>query len=216
MMTAPGFLKRIRGAVSFVGGFEAFADDEDALTITFSGLLENDVVYVGFASSINTDVATPAGWTQVTTVSAGANNAHLQVFRKKMGAVPDASIVFAAFDEEHVGVAVGLRGVDQTTPEDATTTTANSASAGAPDSPSITTVTPGAWVLSFGCAEVSDASVTAPAGYENKVDINHTNITVMCATKNISSPGAEDPAAWTDVSGASWCAASVAVRPALS
>jgi hypothetical protein len=193
--------------------------------VTLPTLLENDVVYlfVGSAGALGLPgTVAVSGYAKLIDVNHTAL-AHLRyyVFRKKMGAVPDtvASIVSTGGNPDiSCAVAVCLRGVDQTTPEDATTTTAGFTNSTNPDSPSITTVTPGAWVISGFGITINDAAVTMPSGYANQVDRSGTgggsHSTVGAATIEKASAGAENPASWTNVATGQWYAVSIAVRPA--
>lgn len=146
------------------------------------------------------------------------------MWRKIQGATPDSTVAsgapgttpFAALGLS--GVAYVLRGVDTTTPEDATPTTATGSGSTAPDSPSITTVTANAWNISFVGGRTFDTAVTAPTGYTNQADISINAVdapaTVGIASIEVASPGAEDPAAWGGWVDNRWVAASIAVRPA--
>ncbi len=211
----------VKGRISLIGTpAEVAAIDGGNLSLTLStGAQQGDVVYVfvGLASAINGGT-TSLGWTQVGSTT--DNTVRTLVFRKVMDSTPDASIAItgtAGVNDVGCAIAYTLRGVDNVTPEDATPTTATGSST-TPDSPSITTVTPNAWVLSFFCSRGStDTTVTLPSGYSNQVDVtgNDSNdSTVGGATKEIASPGAEDPASWTAVNTGLWVAWSVAVRPA--
>lgn len=187
-------------------------------TITWPTLAENDVTYVAcsvrFAPSMNT-----SGYTQVGTVTHGSGTMTLRVFRKVQGVTPDTTAQFEGGGSANDGaviVGVALRGVDTTTPEDATSTT-NSGASTNPDPASITTVTDGAWVLAFAGMRLVDASVTVPSGYTNHATTtaNDTNPqTAAVATILKSTAGAENPPNWTNWSTGDWCAVTVAVRPA--
>lgn len=210
-------------ALSLVGQAEGVGALSTDLTITLpGGTTTDDVVYLGVATGIVSDptfAMTTAGYTKLcdlSNVNTGTY-ANLAVFRKIMGATPDTTAVVTAVSLGYlVGVVHVWRGADLATPEDATTTTAVAGSKN-PDSPSITTVTANAIVLSFGAAGTDDTAVTAPTNYNNQGDINQTLQTVAVASRLIVSAGAENPAAWTDFSGParpSMAAATVAIRPA--
>lgn len=206
-------------AITLVGTAEASAINGGDATITLPSMLENDVVYIGggFGREASNAGVSSAGWTELVDFNNGFGY-RFAVSRKVMGASPDASAVCLGStnaSDACAYVAIVLRGVDTTTPEDATTTTATGTS-GAPNSPSITTVTDLAWVLSFGGSLTVDAAVTAPTGYSNQVDVasnDDRDSTVGGATKEVTPAGAENPAAWTAWTSSLWCAASVAVRP---
>lgn len=210
-----------RGPISLVGSTEGNAIDGTDLTLSLpGGLRESDVVYVMFGISTTAGGGTTSpGWTQIgSTVD---NTVRTQVFRKVMGYTPDAQIVLtgsASATNGCAGIAYGFRGVDIVSPEDQTATTATGTSAAAPDSPSITTQTANAWVISFGCKTGNDPTVVAPTGYSNQVDDvanDTTDVTVGAATKLVAAAGAEDPAEWTTwTANVAWAAWSIAVRSA--
>ncbi len=214
-------------AISLVGSpvENSAINGADVTLILPVGMVQNDVCYVFVAADHVTDVGTSSsGWTALRSPDLAVGTGTIsQVFRKVIGLVPDVSIVLTNngdADDAMAAVGYALRGVDTTTPEDATPTTATSTSSAAPNSPAITTVTDGAWVISFGCTDgVAETSVTAPSGYSNQVDIAASDInqiTVAGATKTITSAGVENPAVWTTwtvnagTDAAGW---SVAVRP---
>ncbi len=201
------------------------SEGADVTLVLPLGMAENDVVYVFVGANSVGDVGTSSsGWTALRTPNLiGSSGADLvsQVYRKVMGAIPDVSITLTSdgtLGDAMAAVGYALRGVFTSAPEDATPTTSNVETGAAPDSPSITTVTNGAWVLSFAAADGLDTTVVAPTGYSNQVDVvgnDSADVTVGGATKEIALAGAEDPPAWTtwtvvnDAHG--W---SVAVRPA--
>ena len=217
-------------ALSLRGIAEISAIDGADVTLTHPvGIAENDVVYIGHGVGDALDITitiVTTGYTQLTEVysadSASAGN--LAIWRKRMGATPDSTAVCDGSGSalsgtvavEHVWI-----GVDTTTSEDATTTTAiGEADVSAPNSPEIVTVTANAIVLSIAEIAQTDTTVTAPSGYSNQVDINASEShdqTVGISSILVVSPGAENPAAWTNfatTAGRGWCAATVAIRPA--
>jgi hypothetical protein len=110
-----------------------------------------------------------------------------------------------------------LRGVDLGTPLDTAATTAGVTTSTNPDCPSITTVANNAWVLAVAGNRVSDADIGTVSGYSNQYQAqgNDTNaMSVGGATKEIASPGAENPAAWTTWLSGTWFAITIAIRPA--
>jgi hypothetical protein len=136
-----------------------------------------------------------------------------------MGASPDSSVDID--DDGDTARASGalvyvLRGVDTSQPYDANAILG--VASGAVNSAEITTVTNGAWVITFGGSTALDTTVTAPTNYENQLDItgNDTtnDITMVGATRLIASAGAENPGAWT-MSSAGHIHCVIAVRPTL-
>lgn len=212
-------------AITVVGTAEGSNQNGLALTITLPTVLQDDIVYV-FTGTGNEGTAAPglntSGYTELFNLD--DTSAGLRCFRKVMGASPDTTVqVTAQFNGiPRAAVVVAVRGADTSTPEDATSTTAGQTTSTNPDSPSITTVTNGALVISAFATSANDSTVTAPSGYTDQVDDNENNagdstsVTVGAASKIIASAGAENPASWTNVSNGSWFAASVAVRPFVS
>jgi len=208
-------------AVTFVGGASAHTTNGANVTITLPTSLQNDVVYVfgGFSRTATPGVST-SGYTNLVDVINGTL-CHLYVGRKIMGATPDTSVTCLGSgnaQDATAYTAMVFRGEDTTTPEDATTTTANAAT-GNPDPPSITTVTNGAWVLAIGLSAGNNATITGPSGYSNlntSQDTDTRPINAMGATKEITTAGAENPGAYSGLPSNSVCSASVAIRPAAS
>jgi hypothetical protein len=208
------------------GALEGAALDGGDVTLTFpGGVAEGDVVYVwgghdrGAGETTRDAAINTSGYT---TIYEDATDFHQYTFivaRKVMGPTPDSDVVCEGGGDASEGVAYCayiLRGVDTGTPEDATRTVAADGSTN-PNPPAITTVTNGAWVLTLVGSSVSDASVTAPSGYGNQVDVNADdtrNSTVAGATLEKATAGAEDPGTWTNWGNSRWQAVTVAVRPA--
>lgn len=194
-------------------------------TITFTAST-NDVVLVGIMSSVKSDQTFSEGggtWTKIAELySNDSEDTNLAVFKKRMGASPDASVTLTIS-----GVAVTLltiagvfAGVDTTTEEDATATTATGINGGTPDPASITTVTNNAWVVVFAASTQADVVTNPSTGYSNLLQIGTGGPgtrTLVFETKAVATAGAEDPAAITDLAGdanQSWSAITVALRPA--
>lgn len=209
-----------RGPISIVGSPTEAATGTGGADFTLTlpeGLRENDVVYVFAGLARAAGGGAPAGWTVVGTTD--GSTIRTQLLRKVMGQTPDTTILITGTANGNDGesaVAIALRGVDIFTPEDTTFTTATATSTN-PDSPSITTLTNRAWVISFAASRVQDATVVAPTGYANQVDILSNqvgDVTTAGATKEVATAAAENPDTWTTWSSAEWVAWSVAVRPA--
>lgn len=192
-----------------------FAQNGANATITWPTLAQDDVAFVGVARR-GTPALTTTGYTEIASATSGSLT--FKVFRKVQGASPDANVVATGDgDANHAMEAVGLvlRGVDTTTPEDATPTTGTGTSTD-PDGPSITTATDGAWVLSFAASEVHDLAVTLPSGYSNQASGSATDTnpaSAGVATKEVATAGAENPGAWTNWLSGTWAGITVAVRP---
>ena len=201
-------------AITRVGEAEADGNDDEDLTLDLSiiSLLENDIVVIMAYGGTSAPAMTTGGYDE-TTFGLGL------LAWKRMGASPDSSAVVditgAVGLYASAAVAVAFRGVDATTAMDATITSATGSSTN-PDSPSITTVTDGAAVISAFGSSVDDFTVTAPSGYGDQVnnaEIDTFSAAVGMAWLTKATAGAENPAAWTDVSDASWSAFTVALRP---
>lgn len=209
-------------AISVVGTpTEASAPDGgDAVLSLPSGLQAGDVVYVFSGVTAATPVAstTPSGWTKVESTY-DYSFVRTDLYRKTMGGTPDTSVTIVgttAADSSCAAVAIALRGVDTSTPEDATPTYTG-VNAANPDPASITTVTDGAYVLVFAASSANDTSVTVPSGYSNHVQITQADtvyhVTVAGATKLITTAGAENPGSWTAFATGRYATWTVAVRP---
>lgn len=114
---------------------------------------------------------------------------------------------------------VVFRGVDTTTPEDVTSTSATGSS-GMPDAPSIDPTTNDCMIVACGMLDDDDATATAPANYTNLVTGNTgqasttVGATVCMATRQLSGHAAENPAAFGGDGSDAWAALSIALRPA--
>lgn len=217
-------------AISLVGTTGSALNNTQDITLTMpSGISAGDFVVAGCCVGAVTDedlTISDSGWTEIADLYADdeGTDTNLAVFYKRMGTVPDSTVTFPhpLSDALH-GMAAGLMaysGVDRSTALDATPTTATGKDSGIPDNPSITTVTDNAVVIAVAGNQRADAVVTSPSGYGNQVAyaINETvaGTSFYMADKTVATAGAEDPAAWTDVStssASSWAACTVALRP---
>ena len=208
-------------AITFVGSGDAATINGGDPTITLPSMLQDDLVVVvaGDSQQLATVGFTTAGYTTfISGLQHSGSGPILWAGYKFMGASPDASVqVSNNSGSTHSCSAVALvfRGVDLTTPLDATTTTTDGTSTN-PDSPSITTVNGGV-VMSAFTSEVLDASVTMPSGYSDQIDESaddNNDIVTGAAWKAVGAATAEDPASWTNVSSGAWIAISIALREA--
>ena len=139
------------------------------------------------------------------------------IYYKFMGATPDTTVDVTGLGNSlaaNSAVCAVVRGVDASVLD--ATTTADGGTGAPPDSPSITTQTDGALVVSFGGSQVNDASVTEPTDYLNPASATASDTvssTAAVATRRIDSAGAEDPGAWSDWTNGTWNAYSVALKP---
>jgi hypothetical protein len=209
-------------AISLVGTTQGSASNGSGVTIDLTGisLAENDLVVVmgGFPGTGNSGVS---GYTYTVTDAGASVSGSFSVCYKFMTGSPDTSVTCLGHGNTSNACAytvMAFRGVDTTTPIDTSSISTQNAS-GTPNSPSITTVTDNAAVITCGISAVDDAAVTAPSGYGDKVSGNASDTfsaTTMSAWKLKTPAGAENPAAWADLSSAGWIASSVALRPAAS
>jgi hypothetical protein len=212
-------------AITLVGTAEGGSADGSNVTINLPvGTAEDDVVILfggrggDHAGSIPAPGPVTSGYTQVF-LSPEAVRPAFAVHYKVMGSIPDTQVVGAGSPSTtNVGNAYGvlvLRGVDIANVLDAVATDATAA-IGQPDSPSVTTVTNGAWVLSLCGSEVNDAAITEPSGYTKRLDFNQADsisFTIGAATIEKAVAGAENPGAWSNFDSNDWRAVTVAIRP---
>jgi hypothetical protein len=207
------------------GAVASQAGNGGDVTLTFPvGIAQNDVVIV-FGGHSNRAANTPgpetggyASLAQYTTASP-----FFDVSWKRMGAVPDANVVCHGTGNTADAAAYGcfvLRGVVTSgSPLDQAVATVGPTTSTNPNPPSIVTQTAGAWVLALAGSAVNDASPGTITGYSNHIQGagNDTGEDYSCAgaTREIASPGTEDPGAWSSWASGAWYAASVAIKPAL-
>lgn len=230
-----------KAAITYVGGASANGTGA-TYNVSLTGLTggsgstaqAGDIVIVitGWGSTANGDPGvSTAGYTEEPSgtdlYSSDTRDVNVSANWKVMGSTPDTSVTVRGFNNAANGGATVVqvwRGVDQGTPMDATvtTTSANNQSASSFDSPSITPVTTGAFVLSAGMGtdDTTPLTKTAPTGYGNSVATTGTgstmSVTIGIASKAWAS-GAENPAAWSGgetSTSDSWAAFTIALRPA--
>ncbi len=211
--------------ISLVGTASSSAVNGGDVTVTLPvGTTQGDVVYAAYVqigADLDMSMVT-SGYTELADLFSDDDlDTNLGVFRKVMGLPADTEAVFNGDGTagSHVaGAVIVLRGVDAT-PEDAVTTTATGTNSPNANSPSITTVTNGAWVITIGGSE--GFSLTAPGSpptnYSNAVTLAAgSKSLIMMATREIAVAGAEDPGNWNptgDTASDSWAAVTIAVRP---
>jgi hypothetical protein len=209
-------------AITLVGSNSGAASNGAGVTIDLTGisLAENDLVVVmgGFPGTGNSGVT---GYSYTVTDAGASVSGSFSVCYKFMSSSPDTSVTCLGHGNTSNACAytvMAFRGVDTGTPIDTTSVSTQNFS-GTPNSASITTVTDNAAVITCGLSAVSDAAVTAPSGYGDTVSGNASDTfaaTSMSAWKLKTPAGAENPAAWADLSSAGWIASTVALRPGAS
>lgn len=180
---------------------------------------QNDYVIVivhSQTSSTNLDmtgIVTTSGYTNLIDLYQYETSVSLNlgISAKIMGSSPDTSVTVNTISGR--ALVVVYRGVDTTTPQDATATTATGSDGWTPDSPSITPSTAGAKVLSIG-AGGSDSSVTAPSGYTNDAYTSGIAVASKAWTSGAENPGSWS--GWTVATNTGSGAVTMALRPAPS
>jgi hypothetical protein len=214
-------------AISYVGSASNFAANGGDVTVTLpGGIAENDIVVVvgghGNASGAAASIST-SGYNTLDTQASAANYSGIIAW-KRMGVSPDTTVTGTGGGDVSSGVAYiayVVRGVDTSTAIDATTTEATGTT-GLPNSPSITTVTDNALVITAGLFAVANGTLTPPAGYSNaltKSGSDTNGIDVVAASRIQAAAGAVNPSGWGAIIGDSsddWVAWTVALRPAAS
>jgi hypothetical protein len=211
-------------AITLVGTVTGGATNGGDVTLDLSSisLLENDVVFVvgGTGNSGTAATVETSGYTEI--LATATSQIDFTANYKRMGVSPDTSVVCnggASSSDGVVYVAYVLRGVDTTTAMDATRTV--NVSGGDPNTPSITTVTDGAWVFSVFTSESAGVVNAAPTGYLSLLNIARggTNpAQAGAAYRAVSPAGAENPSVWDTGFGAGtdYISASIAFRPAVA
>ena len=162
--TTTGFVvsEAVPQIITYVGS----AKDESGANHTLpSGLQENDIVIVAYTTyhSSYAGSAPPAGWTLISNTAAWNSNCCITYY-KIMGSTPDTTVAMGGPGADYCSVvSMAFRNVNTTTPLDVTDTEANGSS-GAPNPPSITTVTSGSAIVAYGGIRYDQYVPTAPSG----------------------------------------------------
>lgn len=217
--------------ITVIGGDAQGSASGADVTVTHPGGIQtNDVVYIvhGVASDADeTLTITTSGHTALLSPDLygnGSNNdVSMQVWRKVQGGTPDSTATVdgtgSASDSTSACSHV-YRGVDTTTPEDATTQTDTRTTVISNyQNPAIDTNTDGAYVLVSFCIGDNQASLSGPSGYGDvqTTDQNSSNdITGYLSSKNVPTAGTETPGTITNLSADGFggtTAATIAVKP---
>lgn len=159
-------------AITFVGK-GAFGSGTASVSATaVSGVQSGDLLLL-FVESANQPITAPSGWTQVTNspVAIGTANAAggvaLQVFYQ-FATGADTSTTVGDSGDHTTCIKLAYRGVDPTTPFDATPVSGTKTTASTSSSwPSITTVTADAEIILASALDLDLASTTTTSGYTN-------------------------------------------------
>ena len=224
--------------IKYVGGSMAALENNGidrsiSLTALTGGIgsqaIENDLVIVAWSCGKNYDLdmaMVTSGYTEVCDLYANSSNdTNLGVFYKFMTATPDTT---ATIDSSITGVNAGLaygcmvfRGVNTTTPMDATATTAlGTSSSSAANPPSITPVTAGAAVIGVGAGSWRSAYTSTDLIPFISAGTTSTFFNTQLGAGSFVRrwvSGAVNPAAFSGGSlsaGMTWAACTMALRPA--
>jgi hypothetical protein len=171
-------------------------------------------------------MSAPSGYTQLARFAASdSNDTVLYVGYKIMGPTPDTTFpVVSSLNSRNAQTAIVFvfRGVDPANPIDVTTTTATGTNGRRANPPAITPITQNATVVAIGAGAHTASSV-------NYTTTTLTNFKTLFSTDTYDivhgagyfewTSGAVDPAAFEAANSStsdSWCAATVALRPALA
>jgi len=213
-------------AIELVGWAYDYGVNSVDLTSLYDGIgaspAQNDIVLVFLSAAMNSDVDfstyKPSGYTVNADLYANDGlDSNLGVFYKIMGSTPDTSVSISSGLTKLQWLVYVFRGVNTTTPLDATTTTNTRIDSADGLSPSITTVTANAMVLSaYGTGDFNSLTA-APSGYTvetgglsgyGRIGVGYK----LKATAGLESPSAWDHSATSTLN--SSCTATVALRPA--
>lgn len=181
-----------------------------------------DLVVLLRASDDSTTSLAVSGYTQ--NVDRGVNttlrDASLYVAYRLMGATPETSLsLYTPPSENTVTIAMVFRGVDPTTPLDATGASAIFTN-GVPDPPAVTTATNNAVSVVLAASSSGVTAVTSPTGYSTSVArAQGTRLAGYACFRTVSPAGLENPAAFggiTPTTNYAAAAATILLRPAAS
>jgi hypothetical protein len=209
-------------AISFIEAKSGSANNGGNVTVNFTSAQSGDFVLVvgGFQDAGSNAGVSTAGYTEL--VELGLVNSTIISYKFITSDTGLTGLGTTQSSDGAAYVALVFRGVDTTTPID--NSYASGTGTGEPNSPSITTLTDGAVVVSgFVLNESRTISGSVgPSGYAT-VDGNYlvntsdsNNVTVGATWKTVSPAGAENPGPWnlSGVPSADVRAITVALRPA--
>jgi hypothetical protein len=209
-------------AISFIEAKSGSANNGGNVTVNFTSAQSGDFVLVvgGFQDAGSNAGVSTAGYTEL--VELGLVNSTIISYKFITSDTGLTGLGTTQSSDGAAYVALVFRGVDTTTPID--NSYASATGTGEPNSPSITTLTDGAVVVSgFVLNESRTISGSVgPSGYAT-VDGNYlvntsdsNNVTVGATWKTVSPAGAENPGPWnlSGVPSADVRGITVALRPA--
>lgn len=221
-------------AISFVAGTTTSTASGADATLRLPTMQENDLVIVAYAIGDNDNVdfnmaMVTTGYTEVADLFANdTQDCSLGVFWKVMGSTPDTTAIvdgLGGADAAVAAVAMAFRSVDTTTPMDVTPTTATGIDSNAADPPSIDWSTAGTWTVAigaFGHDQGGAVTVTPPTNYDTTNDQqksqDHTSDITVAMAYRTDPADPENPSQFLPSiagnSNHSWCASTLALRPA--
>ena len=166
-----------------------------------------------------TGITAPTGFTTILNNTSAITNAVLFVFIRECDGTEGGSVNVAQVGTTTADYGIGseaLSGVNTTTQQDATATTASNSSGTGLQCTSITTVTAAARVMGFAFWKATPATLTAPTGYTKEIDAENTTATSSVASFEANQAAAGASGTFKGVftsPGASFCV-TIALRPA--
>jgi len=230
-MSVPGFMPQFSGgaagaSIEYVGGVADVGESggNAVLDLTgIAGLAEGDIVIVSGGFTRNAVPTTPAGWTEI--VNYRDSDSCALVFYKIMGGTPDTAVTAPSSGDSRDAcayVALAFRGVDQSTPFDATAELVEELLPVTPGA--ITTVTSKAMIVIYAGLRTTDGALTPPAGYPAFTEgetlaigiVGRDQVSTMtykeASTVGVNAPGAYSD--WTTDQSDPVIAVTMALRPA--
>jgi len=216
-------------AITFVAATEATSATATVTINVPSGVLDGDLLLLVCVQSDGEDGSwnSLSGWTEevVDAVAGGSapSSPECSVFSRIASSEP-ASYAPSVDNPAGVGTVakmMAFRNPDAATPMDQTPTTATGSGNATPDPPSITTQTPGAFVVAIGFMDDDLATLAGvPTGYTDPDGLGiittaggGNGCSLGVAYNEIASAGPEDPSAFNFSDSDEWGAISVALRP---
>lgn len=187
-----------------------------------------DLVIVTWGVGANGDYdlnVVTAGYTRIVDLySNDDNDANLWVAYKFMTSTPDGDVTLPPSSNANHAITASVhvwRGVDTSTIFDVTKTEATGINGGRPTPPAITPTTSGSIIVCAASAAAASTTAFTTSDLSNfqTIEFGDSISSVSGIGSYAWSSGTFTPAQWggnTTVTSASWCACSLALRPALS
>ncbi len=174
--------------ITYVGDDSGHVNTGTSIALTLPTHATDDfaVIYAyGDRTSANISISVATGWTELVDENHTAGRARRNgIFYKKLTSASETNpTVSFSVSDDYSALVMVFRGVDTTTPLDATYTSGNGTDTLSPTAPAITTVTNNAAVLTFcGLTHSELTAYGAPSGYtlgpntvSNTVGVAHLN-----------------------------------------